>query len=115
MVETDGYDRAFRRRTIPPPNAVDKTVVQRLHAALGESPEVVEAWLIGSHDVGPDGSARETTAVALILEPLDERSDQGPLLERLVKAAEGSEIRSWLFAPDSWVTRITQYGSKIYP
>ena len=62
--------KTFTRRWIKPSVGPDATTLEPLLARFRESPQIVEAWLVGSWITPSDGSPPyESTGVALVLDP----------------------------------------------
>jgi hypothetical protein len=99
----DHRDRIHTRRLIEPPEVPDDETLEQLRAACGHEPRILEAWLIGSQMTRADGSSREITGIALVLDPAfsdhyDE--EQSRLIATLDAAAPQADVGTWLFR--SW-------------
>jgi hypothetical protein len=54
---------------IEPPDVPDAATLERLRATCRDEPRLSSAWLTGSRFTRPDGSTRDSTAIAFVFDP----------------------------------------------
>jgi hypothetical protein len=85
---------------IDPPEPPGEEALERLRSVCREHPRIVEAWVTGSRLADDGGPARDSTGIALVLDPpLEEEETRtaDALVARLDAAAPTPGRRSWSF------------------
>ena len=107
------------RRWVEPANVPGADSLERLRAACGADPRIVEVWVTGRRMTRADGSVRERDGLAVVLaesfpgpEPIPEA--QTELMETLIAAAQDVDIGTWMFTTHSVGAEVSKCGVLIY-
>jgi hypothetical protein len=111
--------RTFRREWIAAPDPSDERTIQNLCETLRTEPRIISAWIVGSRLWPVDGSpARESSDIALVLEPLGEQERDDlfmALMEKLhAKVQGGGSGRAWLLLSPEVIAAHHELATKIY-
>jgi hypothetical protein len=108
-------------RWIDPPERPDERAIEALRAVCRDEPRIAELWITGSHFTRDDGHSRESTAIALVLDPpLNDPRDEKELAamaeitEKLDAAWPGIGLRSCLYASREIIAAEAEHCQAIY-
>jgi hypothetical protein len=117
-VWADQRDRVVTRRWVDPPERPDRDAAERLRQACSEDPRVQELWVTGSEMTRHDGSSDVTTALAIVLDPLETTprdEDSIEIITRLRAAWPMSGRRGFLWVSRDMIAGREQSCVAVYP
>jgi hypothetical protein len=109
-----------RRRWINAPEIPDEATLEELRARFRAVPRIVEAWLTGSRMTTSEGASRESTDIALVLDPpLDPKTEEMPatlsvLPEWSRPASSARSGRGWIFVSNTITREEAKHCRRIY-
>jgi hypothetical protein len=108
------------RRWIDAPEIPEEATLEELRARFRTMPRIVEAWLTGSRMTPTKGASRESTDIALVLDPpLDPKTEEmpavlGSLPEWSRPASSAGGGRGWIFVSNTVIREEAEHCSRIY-
>jgi len=104
---------------IDPPQRPDDHAIERLRAACRDIPRISELWITGSRFTRDDGTSKDSTGIALVLDPPErgEGRDDGAVFEMIAKldAVWPTDARrSWLSVTRATIDAHTDHCLPVY-